>query len=88
MQSVRLTEGGNVAVGFGGYEAEAGLGGLLRGDLSAGGLHASARTPNGQAAAAGLGGSTGASMYYSREFLCRKTIFACNSFAPFLYLQQ
>lgn len=40
---------------FGGYHASAGLGGLLSGDLTRGGLHAEAGTPYGQAAGAGLG---------------------------------
>lgn len=42
---------------FGGYHAEAGLGGLLRG--TGGGLHASAGTPWGAHAGAGLGGQLG-----------------------------
>jgi len=42
---------------FLGYRASAGLGGLLTGDAAAGGLHAEAGTPHGQAAAAGLGGA-------------------------------
>lgn len=56
---------GNIGVGFGGYEAEAGLGGLLTGNAAHGGLSASARTPGGQAAAAGLGGSTGSMFIFS-----------------------
>lgn len=47
---------GRVGVNFGGYEAEAGLGGLLTGNAADGGLGASAKTPFGQAAGAGLGG--------------------------------
>ncbi|XP_046743212.1 keratin, type II cytoskeletal 1 isoform X2 [Diprion similis] len=47
---------GNVGVNFGGYHAEAGLGGLLGGGRTAGGLHASAGTPSGANAQAGLGG--------------------------------
>lgn len=42
---------------FGGYHAEAGLGGLLTGNAAHGGLSASAGTPFGQRAGAGLGGS-------------------------------
>ncbi len=42
---------------FGGYHAEAGLGGLLTGNAAHGGLSASAGTPYGQVAGAGLGGS-------------------------------
>lgn len=44
---------------FGGYHAEAGLGGLLTGNAAHGGLSASAGTPYGQQAGAGLGGSVG-----------------------------
>ena len=44
---------------FGGYHAEAGLGGLLTGNAAHGGLTASAGTPFGQTAHAGLGGNTG-----------------------------
>ncbi|CAL7936917.1 unnamed protein product [Xylocopa violacea] len=44
---------------FGGYHAQAGLGGLLSGSRTGGGLHASAGTPWGAHAAAGLGGSLG-----------------------------
>ncbi|XP_048525629.1 homeotic protein female sterile isoform X1 [Dendroctonus ponderosae] len=51
---------GNVGVNFLGFKASAGLGGLLRGDGSQGGLHASAETPFGQKAHAGLGGMTDA----------------------------
>jgi len=43
-------------VNFAGYHAEAGLGGLLRGAGTGGGLHASAGTPWGAHAGAGLGG--------------------------------
>lgn len=50
-------EDGKIGVNFGGYHAEAGLGGLLTGNAAHGGLSASAGTPYGQAAAAGLGGS-------------------------------
>ncbi|XP_036347543.1 uncharacterized protein LOC118756914, partial [Rhagoletis pomonella] len=50
---------GKFGVNFGGYHAEAGLGGLLTGDSAHGGLSASAGTPYGQKAAAGLGGSAG-----------------------------
>ncbi|XP_059612927.1 uncharacterized protein LOC132259351 [Phlebotomus argentipes] len=48
---------GKVGVNFGGYHAEAGLGGLLTGNAAQGGLSASAGTPYGQHAGAGLGGS-------------------------------
>lgn len=44
---------------FGGYTAEAGLGGLLTGNAAHGGLSASAGTPSGQKAVAGLGGGVG-----------------------------
>lgn len=44
---------------FAGYHASAGLGGLLSGDVTKGGLHAEAGTPFGQAAGAGLGGILG-----------------------------
>lgn len=47
---------GKFGVGYGGYHAEAGLGGLLTGNTAHGGLVASAGTPNGQHAGAGLGG--------------------------------
>ncbi|CAL1685328.1 unnamed protein product [Lasius platythorax] len=50
---LQFTNGG-IRVNFGGYHAEAGLGGLLRG--TGGGLHASAGTPWGAHAGAGLGG--------------------------------
>ncbi|XP_076760197.1 uncharacterized protein LOC143428858 [Xylocopa sonorina] len=48
-----------VRFNFGGYHAQAGLGGLLSGSRTGGGLHASAGTPWGANAAAGLGGSLG-----------------------------
>ncbi|XP_011196387.2 merozoite surface protein 2 [Zeugodacus cucurbitae] len=48
---------GKFGVNFGGYHAEAGLGGLLTGNAAHGGLSASAGTPYGQRAGAGLGGS-------------------------------
>lgn len=47
---------GKFGVNFGGYYAEAGLGGLLTGNAAHGGLSASAGTPHGQQAGAGLGG--------------------------------
>ncbi|CAG9762355.1 unnamed protein product [Ceutorhynchus assimilis] len=47
---------GNIGVNFFGFKASAGLGGLLTGDMSQGGLHAEAETPFGQKAGAGLGG--------------------------------
>lgn len=50
-------ENGKIGVNFGGYHAEAGLGGLLTGNAAHGGLSASAGTPYGQIAGAGLGGS-------------------------------
>ncbi|KYN35385.1 hypothetical protein ALC56_10220, partial [Trachymyrmex septentrionalis] len=50
---IQFTDGG-IRVNFGGYHAEAGLGGLLRG--TGGGLFASAGTPWGAHAGAGLGG--------------------------------
>ncbi|KAJ8915911.1 hypothetical protein NQ315_015526, partial [Exocentrus adspersus] len=49
-------ENGNVGVNFLGFKASAGLGGLLTGNAAHGGLQASAETPFGQAAKAGLGG--------------------------------
>lgn len=48
---------GKIGVNFLGYHASAGLGGLLTGRAADGGLSASAGTPYGQNAAAGLGGS-------------------------------
>ncbi|XP_066245308.1 uncharacterized protein [Euwallacea similis] len=48
---------GNIGVNFLGFKASAGLGGLLTGDASQGGLHAEAGTPFGQRAVAGLGGT-------------------------------
>lgn len=48
---------GKIGVNFAGYHAEAGLGGLLTGNGAHGGLSASAGTPWGPAAGAGLGGS-------------------------------
>lgn len=50
---------GKFGVNFGGYHAEAGLGGLLTGNSAHGGLSASAGTPYGQQAGAGLGGLVG-----------------------------
>ncbi|XP_035786803.1 one cut domain family member 3-like isoform X1 [Anopheles albimanus] len=50
---------GKFGVNFGGYHAEAGLGGLLTGNAAHGGLSASAGTPHGQQAGAGLGGIVG-----------------------------
>ncbi|XP_076236549.1 uncharacterized protein LOC143180587 [Calliopsis andreniformis] len=52
---LQFTNGG-IRFNFGGYHAEAGLGGLLGGSRTEGGLHASAGTPWGAHAAAGLGG--------------------------------
>lgn len=48
---------GKIGVNFGGYHAEAGLGGLLTGNAAHGGLSASAGTPFGQRAGAGIGGT-------------------------------
>lgn len=53
---IEFTKGG-IRVNFAGYHAQAGLGGLLTGRASDGGLHASAGTPTGPNAAAGLGGT-------------------------------
>ncbi|XP_058066624.1 one cut domain family member 3 isoform X2 [Anopheles bellator] len=50
---------GKFGVNFGGYHAEAGLGGFLTGNSAHGGLSASAGTPHGQQAGAGLGGIVG-----------------------------
>ncbi|XP_051165889.1 uncharacterized protein LOC127284487 isoform X2 [Leptopilina boulardi] len=50
---------GAVRLNFGGYHAEAGLGGLLGGGRAGGGLHVSAGTPDGSHASAGLGGLLG-----------------------------
>lgn len=51
---------GEVGASWGGYSASAGLGGIVSGIGGAkGGLHASAATPDGHVAAAGLGGSAG-----------------------------
>ncbi|XP_030382266.1 uncharacterized protein LOC115629827 [Scaptodrosophila lebanonensis] len=47
---------GKVGVNFAGYHADAGLGGLLTGNSAHGGLSASAGTPWGSRAAAGIGG--------------------------------
>ncbi|XP_015181420.1 PREDICTED: uncharacterized protein LOC107069023 [Polistes dominula] len=52
---LQFTNGG-VRVNFAGYHAEAGLGGLLGNSQTGGGLHASAGTPFGPQASAGLGG--------------------------------
>lgn len=53
-----------IGVNFGGYHAEAGLGGLLTGNAAHGGLIASAGTPSGQSAVAGLGGNTGRKLFW------------------------
>ncbi|XP_011493986.1 PREDICTED: uncharacterized protein LOC105359177 isoform X1 [Ceratosolen solmsi marchali] len=53
---LQFTNGG-IRVNFGGYHAQAGLGGLLTGSSKDGGLHASAGTPSGAHASAGLGGT-------------------------------
>lgn len=47
---------GGLRLNFAGYHAEAGLGGLLDNSRTGGGLHASAGTPFGPQASAGLGG--------------------------------
>lgn len=52
---LQFTNGG-VRLNFAGYHAEAGLGGLLDNSRTGGGLHASAGTPFGPQASAGLGG--------------------------------
>uniref|UniRef100_A0A336MW14 CSON002092 protein n=1 Tax=Culicoides sonorensis TaxID=179676 RepID=A0A336MW14_CULSO len=52
-------DNGKIGVNFAGYHAEAGLGGLLTGNAAHGGLSASAGTPFGQKAGAGLGGTVG-----------------------------
>ncbi|XP_076276419.1 uncharacterized protein LOC143207156 isoform X2 [Lasioglossum baleicum] len=53
---IQFTDGG-IRVNFAGFHAQAGLGGLLGGSQTGGGLHASAGTPWGASAAAGLGGA-------------------------------
>lgn len=55
---IQFTNGG-IRFNFAGYHAEAGLGGLLGGARTGGGLHASAGTPWGAHAGAGLGGLLG-----------------------------
>lgn len=50
---------GGIRFNFGGYHAAAGLGGLLGGSRTGGGLHASVGTPWGGHASAGLGGALG-----------------------------
>lgn len=64
---------GAVRLNFGGYHAEAGLGGLLGGGRAGGGLHVSAGTPEGSHASAGLGGLLGdngsAGINYKNKFL-------------------
>ncbi|KAI4501378.1 hypothetical protein M0802_003751 [Mischocyttarus mexicanus] len=52
---LQFTDGG-IRLNFAGYHAEAGLGGLLGNSRTGGGLHASAGTPFGPQASAGLGG--------------------------------
>lgn len=52
-------EDGVLKVNFLGYHAQAGLGGLLTGNSAHGGLQASAGTPHGQSAGAGLFGRSG-----------------------------
>jgi len=56
VQLITLRDG-KVGVNFAGYHADAGLGGLLTGNSAHGGLSASAGTPWGSRAAAGLGGN-------------------------------
>lgn len=53
---IQFTNGG-IRFNFAGYHAAAGLGGLLTGSNTGGGLHASVGTPWGGHAAAGLGGT-------------------------------
>ncbi|XP_017883993.1 uncharacterized protein LOC108627320 [Ceratina calcarata] len=55
---IQFTNGG-IRLNFAGYHAAAGLGGLLGGSQTGGGLHASAGTPWGAHAGAGLGGLLG-----------------------------
>ncbi|XP_055379892.1 PE-PGRS family protein PE_PGRS18 [Condylostylus longicornis] len=59
---------GNVGVNFLGFNAQAGLGGLLTGNTAHGGLSASAGTPFGQRAAAGIGGRNGDGGTYGGAF--------------------
>lgn len=56
-QLLTVSKSGEVGVNFGGYHASAGLGGVLNGDGTGGGLHAEAGTPFGPAAGAGLRGN-------------------------------
>lgn len=51
-----------MGVNFAGYHASAGLGGILNGDGTGGGLHAEAGTPFGQTAGAGLRGNVDGKM--------------------------
>lgn len=60
---------------FGGYHAEAGLGGLLTGNAAHGGLTASAGTPYGQSAHAGLGGNTGCELILINFLLSKQFLF-------------
>ncbi|OAD61235.1 hypothetical protein WN48_00554 [Eufriesea mexicana] len=55
---IQFTDGG-IRFNFAGYHAQAGLGGLLTGSQTGGGLHASAGAPWGAHASAGLGGILG-----------------------------
>lgn len=48
---------GKLGVNFAGFTADVGLGGLLTGNAAHGGLSASAGTPFGQKAGAGIGGT-------------------------------
>lgn len=61
---------GKIGVNFGGYHAEAGLGGLLTGNAAHGGLSASAGTPFGQQAGAGIGGSLNGMYTYVCVCVC------------------
>lgn len=54
---------GQIGVNLGGYRASAGLGGILTGNAADGGLSASAGTPLGHHAAAGLGGRVGKRLF-------------------------
>lgn len=66
---------GKIGVNFGGYHAEAGLGGLLTGNAAHGGLTASAGTPYGQSAHAGLGGNTGCELILINFLLSKQILF-------------
>lgn len=65
-----------IGVNFGGYHAEAGLGGLLTGNAAHGGLIASAGTPSGQSAVAGLGGNSGRKLIWIWRILLKLCLYA------------